>query len=73
MVLTNSYTYNHLKTQLHYDTKTMEKAGSFPQAHHLDVPAQLCMQAVPGNTGSWGVLEKALEGEQVLQASMREY
>lgn len=31
------------------------------------------MQAMPANTGSWGVFVKALRGEQVLEGSMREY
>lgn len=50
----------------------MEKAGYYFQANHLDVPAESWMQAMPGNTGSWGVLVKVL-GEQVLEGSMREY
>lgn len=45
----------------------MEKAGCF-----LQVPAASWIQAVPGNTGSWGALAKALGGEQVLEASRRE-
>ena len=28
---------------------------------------------MPGNMGSWGVLVKALGGEQVLEGSMQEY